>query len=286
MIGTELRMLTMQEFDSLTNAYSYRYIACNIIPVLVIIMGDVCMWLSSLLVIEFILLEVFDLNIYRSRWFSVISSIICIILTSGSHLHEIIARRPTPDSIQPNSYSCTFIYTLPLDIIDKILRAAHIIIPCAVHFIGSIWMLISITQRIMVVRGRPDYIRVFIAECIKRKHFFVPPLFIILSNLPHLILHLKDSCEDARNISLLRLHVAFNILVYLPPSVTFFIYIYPSKSYMQRFKKTCMGRWLKRICRIKQRKNIDLWHSNSRSTSKETLSSFVTNSPQISRGST
>jgi len=42
------------------------------IPVIVIIMGDTCMWLSALLVIEFFLLECFDLNLYRSRWFSIL----------------------------------------------------------------------------------------------------------------------------------------------------------------------------------------------------------------------
>jgi hypothetical protein len=268
LIGMQLRMFTMLEFDSLIKAYFYRYIACNIIPVLVIIMGDVCMWLSALLVIEFVLLECLNFNLYRSRWFSILSSIIGILLVSGSHLHEIIARRPLPDSNQPDSYTCTFIYPLPLDIIDKTLRTCHVTIPCAIHFIASISILISITRRILIVRGRHDFFRVFLNECIKRKYFFVPPLFIILSNLPHLILHLKDVCEDARNISLLRLHVAFNILVYLPPSITFFIYIYPSKSYMHKFRKTLIGRWLKRLS-LKQRIN------KSRTESIQTVSLIV-----------
>jgi hypothetical protein len=275
MIGMQLRMLTMLTFDSLTQAYFYRYIACNIIPVMVIIMGDTCMWLSALLVIEFVLLECFDLNLYRSRWFSVLSSIIGFVLTSGSHAHEIIARRPLPDPDEINSYTCTFIYPLPLDIIDKVLRVCHIIIPCAIHFIASICILISITRRTLFVRARHDTFRVFINECIKRKHSFVPALFIILSNLPHLILHLKDKCEDAHNISLLRTHIAFNILVYLPPSITFFIYIYPSKSYMYEFKKTLMGRRLNRIFRKIKLTKTDLCTVNSTAGSQKTLTSLV-----------
>ncbi|CAF0919287.1 unnamed protein product [Rotaria sordida] len=246
-VGMQLRMLTMLIFDELIQAYPYRYAACNIIPVIVILMGTVCMWLSSILIIEFVLLECFNLSLYRSRRFSVISSIICLLLTIGTHMHEIIARHPLPDPMHPDSYSCTFAYPLPLDIIDKILRVCHIIIPLGIQFIGSICILISITRRTLLVRDRYDYCQVFISEFIKRKHFFVPQLFIILSNLPHVILHLKDQCEDAPNISLLRIHVAFNILVYLPPSMTFFIYIFPSKSYMHKFEKTFMGRLFKRI---------------------------------------
>ena len=257
-VGMQLRMLTMLKFDFLTQTYSYRYIACNIIPVLVIIMGDTCMWISVLLVIEFVLLEWFNLNLYRSRRFSMISSLICIILISGSHLHEIIARRPLPDPHYIKSYSCTFIYPLPLDIIDKVLRACQVIIPCAIHFIASVCILISITRRIIIVRGRKDFCRIFLSECLKRRYMFVPPLFIILSNLPHLILHLKDACEDARDLSLLRIHVSFNILVYLPPTITFFIYIYPSKSYMHKFQKTWMGRRLK--CLFQKQKKVNVWN--------------------------
>lgn len=270
-IGLQLRMLTLLEFDSLTEAYSYRYIACNIIPVIFIIMVDVCTWLSALLVIEYVLLECFNFNLYRTRWYSAISSTIAILLISGSHLHEIIARRPKSNPDQLHSYTCTYIYSLPLDIIDKVLRACHVIIPCAIHFIASICILISITRRTLLVRDRNDLFRVFIDECIKRKYFFVPPFIIILTNLPHLILHLKDECEDARNISLLRLHVSFNILVYLPPSITFFIYIYPSKSYMHKFKQTFIGKLIFRKPKI----------NRSRTESTNTLSSNVSYTPPI-----
>ncbi|CAF5056026.1 unnamed protein product, partial [Rotaria sp. Silwood1] len=86
-IGMQLRMLTMLKFDALTTAYSYRYAACNIIPVIVILMGDTCMWLSSTLIIEFVLLECFNFDIYRSRRFSIISSIIGLLITIGTHMH-------------------------------------------------------------------------------------------------------------------------------------------------------------------------------------------------------
>jgi hypothetical protein len=247
LLTMQLRVLTMLVFDLLTDDYVYRYIGCSILPMLMIIMGDVCMWLNTLLVIEFVLLECFNFNLYRSRRFSIVSSIITIVLVSGSHLHEMIARRPTSDPDDPHVYICTFIYPLPVDIIDKVLRACHVILPCSIDFIGSICILISITHRILMVRGRKDLFRVFINQCIKRKYFFVPPLSIILTSLPHLILHLKDECEDARDTFILRLHIAFIILAYLPLCTTFFIYIYPSKSYMHRFKKTFIGYWLKRL---------------------------------------
>ncbi|UJR22878.1 hypothetical protein I4U23_025907 [Adineta vaga] len=256
LIGMQLRMLTMLEFDRLTQAYSYRYIACNIIPVLIIATGDTCMWLSALLAIEFVLLERFNWNLYRTRRFSVISSLICLIIIASSHLHEIIARRPLPDVQDPSAYSCTFIYPLPIDIFDKILRTSHIIIPCMIHFFTSLCIFSSMTRRILLLYSREDYFQVFITECIRRKHFFIPPFVIILFNLPHLILHLKDACEDARDTFLLRMHISFNIFVYFPSTITFFIYIYPSKSYMHQFKKTFIGHWFKRIFHLENQKKI------------------------------
>ncbi|CAF4728999.1 unnamed protein product [Rotaria socialis] len=176
-------------------------------------MVDICMWLSSALIAECVLLECFNFSRYRSRRFAVISSISGTILTIGTHFHEIIARRPLPD---------------PIHIIHKTLRVCHVILPLTVHFLGSILMIVNITRRTLLVHSRDDFFQVFIEKSIKRKHCFVPPFLTILSNFPHLILHLKDECENARNINILRLHVAFNILICLLPSITFFIYIFPS----------------------------------------------------------
>ena len=111
----------------------------------------------------------------------------------------------------------------------------------------------------------------FISECVKRKHFFVPPFLIILSNLPHVILHLKDVCEDARDTSLLRTHIAFNILVYLPPSVTFFIYIYPCKSYMLKFKKTFFARCFERLPCKQSAKKVPITQTKLSVLSKNAL---------------
>ncbi|CAM4795366.1 unnamed protein product [Rotaria magnacalcarata] len=280
-IGLEFRMLTIPEFNQLTQSYSYRYAACNVIPVIVIIMVDICMWLSSALIVEFVLLECFNFNLYRSRRFAVISSISGTILTIGTHFHEIIARRPLPDPIRASLYSCTFAFPLPLDIIDKTLRVCHVILPLTVHFLGIIVMIVNITRRTLLVHSRDDFFHVFIEQCIKRKHFFVPPFLIILSNLPHLILHLKGECEDARNINILRLHIAFNILIYLPPSITFFVYIFPSKSYMHQFQTTPMGRWLKRIYNCNYKRNIRRISIQSRVISNKTVFSNLSFSARI-----
>ena len=127
--------------------------------------------------------------------------------------------------------------------------------------------MISITRRIIMVRGRTDFFHVFVRECFKRKYVFIPPTFIIIANLPHLILHLIDECEDARDIVILRRHVSFNILVYLPACMTFFIYIYPSKSYLRQFRRTHFGQLIQRIKTI-QIANIKVMRS-----SQETLTS-------------
>lgn len=118
-----------------------------------------------------------------------------------------------------------------------------------------------------MVRGRTDFFRIFIQECFKRKYVFIPPLSIIIANLPHLILHLKYQCEDARNIQILRRHVSFNILVYLPACMTFFIYIYPSNSYMRQFRKTRLGQLFKRV------KTMKISNIKCASTSQQTLTS-------------
>ena len=264
--GMQMRMLTMLVFDRMILTYAYRYMACNIVPVLVILMGSMCTWISALLAIEFLLIECFNLNLHRSRKFSVISSAVVFLFVVGSHLHEIIGRRPLIDPYHLDTYTCTFIYSFSLDMIDKILRVLHIIIPCAIHFISSLAILISISRRTVFTRGLDNHWSAFARTCLKRKHFFVPPLWIIICNLPHLWLHLIDACENPNDLVVLRRHVAFNILVYVPPACTFFIYIFPSPSYMHKFRST----WIGRLCRKCSVKKISLWHSDVKSSFVDT----------------
>ena len=249
-IGMQMRMLTMLIFDRLIHTYAYRYFACNIISVLVILMGNMCTWISALLAIEFLLLECFNYNLHRTRRFSIISFSFTFLLVIGSHLHEIIGRRPLADPYRPDVYSCTFIYPVSLDTIDKVLRALHVLIPCSIHFISTVIILISISRRTVFTRGLNNHWSAFGRTCLKRKHFFVPPLWIIICNVPHLVLHLIDKCEDARELGILQRHVTLNILVYLPPASTFFIYIYPSESYMHKFRSTNFGRFFQRTKKV------------------------------------
>jgi hypothetical protein len=246
-VGMQIRMLIMLKFDDMICTHAYRYLACNVIPVFVILMNNVSMWLSACLAIEYTLLECFNMNLYRTRWVSFVSSIVIFLFVSATHLHEIIARHPIADPKDARLYSCTFIYSLPLDLIDKILRICHVVIPCIIHFISSCTILICITRRNLFLGSRQDYIRTFLHQCMQRRYLFIPPVCFITSNLPHLILHLKNACQDARNISQLRFHIASNILVYLPLAFTFLIYIYPSKRYMQKFYTTSIGQCLKRF---------------------------------------
>ena len=247
LIGMMMRLLTTLVFDQTIHTYAYRYIACKLLPVFVIITADCCIWVSALVAIEFFIIELFSVNLHRTRWYSFIVSSIVFIIIFGSHTHEILGRYPFENENDPYSYSCKSIYTLPVDLIDKILRVLHVIIPCSIHFICALSILIQITIRACHVRNTKNYLGMFFTQCVKRKHFVVPPIFIILFNTPHLILHLKDQCEDARDTILLRTHISFNIMVYIPAASVFFIYIYPSKNYMRRFALTPIGRCFQRL---------------------------------------
>jgi hypothetical protein len=260
-ITLQLRVMAMLWFDYLTEAYAYRYITCNIMPITTMVMYDTSVLIATLLAIEFVLLECFNFNLNRSRWLSIILSIIIFLITFSLRINILVARRPISDSHRSGLYTCIFIHPVDIVTTGKIALSIHALVPTIIQLIASLCLLISITRRIGFVFARQDFVRIFLKECRKRKHFFVPLLFTIFTVLPHLFLHLRDECEDARDLSILRLHLSFNILAYLPQSLTFFIYIYPSASYMNNFKRTWSGRLLTGIfncCNRKEEKNYSI----------------------------
>ena len=57
-----------------------------------------------------------------------------------------------------------------------------------------------------------------------------------MCTLPGLILSLEYSCVDISLKWLLRLNTSFNLILYIPQSVTFFLFIYYSQVYFNIFR--------------------------------------------------
>ncbi len=150
--------------------------------------------------------------------------------------------------------SCTTYYkqiALPyMDILDSV----HMITPVIINVLCSVFVLISIARHQAFIRLSDNCYSHFCAQISKHRDFFIAPLFILVVSLPHEVFaHYMNICIDSSQKSFLRLHIMLIFFQYLPYTLTFLIYIYPSRVYLEEFRRTKIGQ-----CLIRRRPNRSL----------------------------
>ncbi|CAF1493901.1 unnamed protein product [Didymodactylos carnosus] len=256
----------------------YQFYLCNVAPVFGAMMVHLGLWTSALFIGERMLYEIFNIQVISTTGRSIIINIIVFVLVACSHIHEIFGRRARPDPLLPGAYVCTFDYGEQyFNNIDVAFTIIHLTGPCLLHLICSILIIVRliVTQkganRAHIYDANQQVPHVWRHVVGEHRDFFIPPLLIILCALPHfLFAHLMVHCIEISKTDYLRLHIALNLLVYIPQTITFAIYVYPNKDYRNLYAKSVGGKFIRRVCCCKR----TLQSTETRSRSDTELSMF------------
>ena len=221
---------------------------CRFLPGCVNILYFASLWTSSFLAVERTLIECFNshYSLYRTRRYSIIASILLLIVLSLINVSTILGRKIVPNPMNEMYYICVLGNQLSFnwEIIDKTLnsRYLHYGIPCLLHLLSSLLVLQHIARRKIYISclTRSRWPFVFLQQVRSHKDFFIPPILILVCATPHtLLLQLKsDQCVQNSMKFYLRFHLLLDMIIYLPQIITFFVYIYPSRIYRTQFHKT------------------------------------------------
>jgi hypothetical protein len=228
---------------------SYRYVYCNILSSFSVTPSFLALWLSAFIAIERVLIQCFKLSLYRTRkWPVVFVSLLCIVIC-GEQIYRVSNFVPiaVDNRLNLSHVSCRTYYNqtaLPyIDILDSV----HIITPVIINLLCSVFVLISIARHQAFIRLSDNYYSHFCGQISKHRDFFIAPLFILVTSLPHEVFaHYMNICIDSSQKSFLRLHITLIFFQYLPHTFTFLIYIYPSRVYLEEFRRTKIGQCLRR----------------------------------------
>ncbi|CAF0836858.1 unnamed protein product [Adineta ricciae] len=252
-------MLTILSYIMVIVRYdndTYRLLACHGIPFVSLIMIDGSIFCTAAIAVERVLIECWNFSINGSRWRALCISIGIIIYACVSNLDDIFIREITFDPV--GNPVCTYNFDghpfwRPFDIVFSY---AHVIIPCVIHLICSICVLTTIARRKIFICSTEDKLyQVWFRQLFIHKDFLIPPVCLILCVLPHGILgHLLQTCIPYSDKAKLRLHIAFVLLLYIPQTLTFLLYIYPNDIYWKEFQQTFIYRSMCWYCIRRKRK--------------------------------
>jgi hypothetical protein len=128
----------------------------------------------------------------------------------------------------------------------------HYSIPFLINFVCTIVLIVLITRQRAIASKKKPRVQVIREQISAQKELFIPPMIIIASALPQLIISFNLACTELHIPWQRYLLIVAYFLSYLPQILTFVLYIQPSTFYKSEFQLTRIGKLLK--LQTKQRK--------------------------------
>ncbi len=261
MIYVEIRyIITLYAPKSVLQSYSYQYIYnCYVGIIVNTILIAAPLWFSSMLAVERTLLELFFFKLFgMGRKHAIIIVLFIFIFCTCARIPTILMRIIVPDPNAKNEHHPSFICTSPADThlnskIEMIFVWLNSGGTCFLHFLSNVLVIISIARRkIYLSRSELTWWCAFYTQLSQHLEYFIPPTVILCSQLaPILYFEIGTRyalCLEPKPDKYAHIHLLVSFVNYIPATVTFLIFIYPSKSYMKEFySNTSVGKWIWKV---------------------------------------
>ena len=189
------------------------------------------MWYSSMIACERLLIECLDYPLYATRQRAFLLSFLLFLFVLLTQIPTFLL------------YFGRFSSSTMISLLTKIVKSvefANVLLTCLIHIVSSLFVLRNISvHKVYINFGEKTYWLVWRQQMKKHLDFFIPPLCYIFCILPwYLFKHVIYICERVDPTTASRLYFILITLANIPFTMTFIIYVYPSKVYMNEFKRS------------------------------------------------
>ena len=191
-------------------------------------------WLTACVAIERGFTAVRGVNFNQKRSKRVARWIIITVLLISfiSMVHDPIHRQLINDE-QEQRIWCIVRYSPGMKIYNSIVQIIHFIIPFLTNLISALVVILTIARTHSTARKNQTYQQYIRQELQQQKHLIISPLILVLFALPRLIISFLSGCMKSARDPWLFLFGYF--ISFIPPLLTFIVFIWPSESYKKEF---------------------------------------------------
>jgi hypothetical protein len=211
---------------------------CISIDFLIRILLSTNYWLSTFVTIERMFMVIKGAKFSKSKSIQIAKWIIFILpfFMIGSSIQEILYRSLIDDPEETRIW-CVLIYPhRTIELINWFLHICQIVIPFSINFIATIITIIMIARQHTVWRIDQTYRQHLYKQLMKQKHLLLTPCILVFLNIPRLILFFISTCMTTVREPWFFLFGY--LLAFIPPMLTFIIFVLPSKNYKDEFRHT------------------------------------------------
>ena len=245
MLALKFSILISAQMALITNK-TFLNIQCNSFDYLLQICLNTDRWLNGCIGIER------AWNIFKGAYFNKAKSrklakyTICflIIMIILSTIYDPIHRRLVDDEQQRTW--CIVSYSSRLNFVNRIIQIFNFFVPFLMNIISSFVIVFLSTKRRRLIKKDESYFHIFSEQVQQHLHLLVSPLFLVILSLPRLIISFVAGCVNSNRNPWV--YLIGYLISFIPPMLTFVIFVSPSKLYKAEFRKT-VKQYRKRIRR-------------------------------------
>ncbi|UJR34378.1 hypothetical protein I4U23_021786 [Adineta vaga] len=234
-------ILIFTQIKYLTNELFLQF-QCIFIDFLLKIFLNINQWLNSCVAIErtIIIIKGIYFNNKQSKQIAkyvIICLFIINILTNiQDPFHRYLFKDDNDDNNQEKRIWCIVTYSSSiLEIFNKIINIFHFLIPFIINFISAPIIILISTQQRSIVQTQQTYRTILYEQFHIHQHLLITPIAFVILALPRLIISFLSGCMKSIHNPWLYLCAYF--ISFLPSMLTFIVFVLPSTSYKQEFRK-------------------------------------------------
>jgi hypothetical protein len=243
MFGLKFLILLLAQMTILTDR-SFLSMQCYSIDFLLRVGLYMDQWLNACVATEraFTVIKGTRFSKKKSKRTAKFVIILLVIIIVGTSIHDPIYRglidEESNDDDDDNVKRtwCIANYGSVLQVYNSMINTIHFLGPFMINLISSIILITKKSRQQAKIHKQRSYKEILIEQFKQNKHLLTAPIVLVILALPHLIITFISKCMKSNNDSWLFLTGYF--ISFIPPMLTFMVFILPSKFYKKEFRKS------------------------------------------------
>jgi hypothetical protein len=231
-------LLVLSQMASITNR-SILHIQCVSVDFLIRICLSMDQWLNACVAIERAITAMqgvkFNKKMSRrvAKWVIFVLSLLTIITA----IHDPIHRQLIDDDDDDEQRTwCIVTYSTSVEVFNSAVNVVHFVIPFFINVISAIIIIMAGARQRARARSHQTYRQHLREQFQQHKQLLIGPCVLIILAFPRLYISFISSCmKSARGPWLF---LAGYFISFVPPILTFFIFVIPSGLYKEEFHKS------------------------------------------------
>jgi len=219
---------------------SFVRIQCYSFDYLLYVCINMDKWFNACIAIEraFSIVKGTQFNTNQSKRISKLMIVYVILMTTISTIYDPIHRQLIDDDSNDEQRRtwCIVSYSSQLLVVNQIIYVFHFFVPFLLNIISALIIIILSIKRRRKTHKDKNFIEIVHEQMEQHRHLLISPIVLVFLSLPRLIISFVSGCMQSNSNPWI--YLIGYLVSFIPPMLTFVVFVLPSKFYKEEFQKT------------------------------------------------